>query len=491
MVRQHITIWLPAIAAVLLMSVGSTGTLVAPVAAQDAPVLQQLIDEGLQSNLALQQQEIDLQRSRQVLREVRGGFFPSLSVQARYSHAEGGRTIDLPLGDLVNPAYQSLNDLLAAQGDPGTFPTVNNQEIRFLREREQETTLQLRQPLFAPRVWYGTQAKRHQVASEEASVEAFRRELKRDIKVAYYSTRQAEQAIDILEAAERLVTENQRTNERLYAANAVTQDVVFRAEAEVLDVRQQRAEARARYDRARRQLNFLVNRPLEAPLDTARVPLDTLVEQEATRVMAPLQSALQPAAVQSAALSSEAPMLPGLDDTQRPELGALHAAAKAAEDRRRLAQSAYLPEVSLAIDGGIQGASYGFTDDRPFMLASVVLRWNLFNGFTDAARTEQAALTARRLRTQRTETALRIQQQVRSAWDDVHVARRSLQTAEARVRAARESFRITNRRAEEGRANQVTFLDARTTLTDAELNQSITRFDLLTRLAELEFAAGL
>ena len=487
MIRQQIIVRLHKIAFLaLLIGTWSTFGLMRPTAAQDAPALQRLIDEGVQSNLALQQREIDLQRSRQLLREVRGGFFPDLSVQARYSRAAGGRTIDLPIGDLVNPAYQTLNDLLAARGEDHNFPTVENQTIRFLREREQETTLQLRQPLFAPRVWYGAQAQRHQVESEEASVDAFRRELVRDIKIAYYRVRQAKRAIDILGAAERLVAENQRTNERLYAANAVTQDAVFRAEAEALDVRQQRAEARARYNRARQQLNFLVNRPLETPLDTARVPVEVLVERESAQVIQPLQAALQPA---SQLVDSSAS--PALDSERRPELRALTAAADAAEDQRRLAQSAYLPEVSLAVDGGIQGSSYGFTGDRPFVLASVVLRWNLFNGFADAARTEQAALTAQRLRIQREETALRIRQQVQSAWDDVQVARHSLQTAKARVRAARESFRITNRRAEEGRANQVTFLDARTTRTDAELNLSITRFDLLTRLAELEFAAGL
>ena len=472
-------------ATILLMGAWLAVALAPSAAAQDAPVLQRLIDEGLASNLALQQREIDLQRSRQVLREVRGGFFPDLTVQARYSRAAGGRTIDLPIGDLVNPAYQTLNDLLAARGETADFPTVENQEIRFLREREQETALQLRQPLFAPRVWYGAQAQRHQVESEEASVDAFRRELVRDIKIAYYRVRQAERAIAILDTAERLVAENQRTNERLFAANTVTQDAVFRAEAEALDVQQQRAEAQARYDRARRQLNFLVNRPLETPLDTARAPDTELVERESAQVIQPLQAALQPA---SQSVDSSAN--PALDSERRPELRALTAAADAADDQRRLARSAYLPEVSLAVDGGIQGRSYGFSGDRPFVMASVVLRWNLFDGFADAARTEQAALTAQRLRTQREETALRIRQQVRSAWDDVQVARRSLQTAEARVRAARESFRITNRRAEEGRANQVTFLDARTTLTDAELNLSITRFELLMRLAELEFAAG-
>ena len=441
-----------------------------PGLAQDTPVLSRLIDEGLRSNLALQQRETNLRRSRQVLREVRSGFFPTLTMQARYSRAAGGRTIDLPIGDLVNPAYQTLND----------------QTIRFLRKREQETTLQLRQPLFEPQVWYGARAQRHQVASEEASVEAFRRKLARDIKTAYYRVRQAERAIAILGAAEQLVAENRRTNERLYAANTVTQDAVFRAEAEALDVRQQRAEARARYDRARRALNFLVNRPLGAPLDTARVPVDVLVEREAARVMQPLRAERTTAST----LGSRSTPL-AADGGQRPELEVLAAAAAAADDQRQLARSGYLPSVSLAVDGGIQGRSYGFSGEQPFVMTSVVLRWNLFDGFGEAARTEQAALTAQRLRTQREETALRIQQQVQSAWDDVQVARRSLQTAEARVRAARESFRITNRRAEEGRANQVTFLDARTTLTDAELNLTITRFELLARLAELEFAAGL
>lgn len=488
MIRQHylyglrkivrFIIWM--VLAFLALGVHSVSAQPGP-----APVLAQLIDEGLRSNLALQQQELDLQRSRQALREVRSGFFPALTVQVRYSRAEGGRTIDLPVGDLVNPAYRTLNDLLAAQGETANFPTVENQAIPFLRAREQETTLQLRQPLFAPHAWYGTRAQQHRVASQAASVEAFRRELVRDIKVAYYRVRQAERAIDILDAAEQLVAENQRTNERLYAANAVTQDAVFRAEVEALDVQQQRADARARSERARRALNFLVNRPLEAPLDTARAPADVLVEREVAHVIRPLQATLQPAA-----LLEDQPFQAIGDGTSRPELRALAAAAAAAADQRRLARSAYLPEVSLAVDGGIQGASYGFAGDQPFVMASVVLRWNLFNGFADAARTEQAALTAQRLRTQREETALRIQQQVQSAWNDVQVARRSLQTAEARVRAARESFRITNRRAEEGRANHVTFLDARTTLTEAELNLSITRFDLLTRLAELEYAAG-
>jgi outer membrane protein TolC len=66
-----------------------------------------------------------------------------------------------------------------------------------------------------------------------------------------------------------------------------------------------------------------------------------------------------------------------------------------------------------------------------------------------------------------------------------------LDAARRRAEAARTSFRLTRRRYEEGRANQVTFLDARTTRTQADLNLAVTRTTLLIRLAELEFALGM
>ena len=39
-------------------------------------------------------------------------------------------------------------------------------------------------------------------------------------------------------------------------------------------------------------------------------------------------------------------------------------------------------------------------------------------------------------------------------------------------------------------ANQVTFLDARSTLTEAEINLNINRYEVLIRLAELEYATA-
>lgn len=443
--------------------------------AQDT-VLDRYIAEGLRSNLALQQREIAYEQARQALAEARGRFLPALDVEARYTRAGGGRVTDLPVGDLVNPVYRTLNELTGR-----SFPTVENQEIEFLRDPEQQTTLRLTQPVFEPRVLYGYRTRRHEAAAENAAVEAYRRELVRDIKVAYYTYQQAARQVEVLEAAEDLVAENRRTNQSLFQAARVTQDVVYRAEAEVLDVRQQIAAAEAQQHRARMYVNFLLNRSLDVPVESPQVDEPTLVARRSTAVLAGLDT-------------SRIGTLAALQDratARRAELDQLAEAAEAAENARRLAQSAYLPSVALALDVGIQGEEYAFTGEAPFYLGSIVLRWNLFNGFQDRARVQQARLQTQQLRTRRDEVARQIEQQVANALNDVRVAERSLQTAQARARAAREGFRLTNRRYEAGRANQVTFTDARTTLTGAELNLNVTRYDLLTRLAELEYAAGL
>ena len=91
------------------------------VLAQDNPV-EQYIHIGLQSNLALKQQNFALDHSVQVLNEARGKYFPSISIEARYSRAGGGREISVPIGDFINPVYRTLNQLLIAEGFPSSFP---------------------------------------------------------------------------------------------------------------------------------------------------------------------------------------------------------------------------------------------------------------------------------------------------------------------------------------------------------------------------------
>src|SRR3546814_20475137 len=55
-------------------------------------------------------------------------YLPSVSFQTAYSTANGGRNIPLPLGDLLNEAYATLNQLTGTQ----RFPQLQNESINFL-----------------------------------------------------------------------------------------------------------------------------------------------------------------------------------------------------------------------------------------------------------------------------------------------------------------------------------------------------------------------
>jgi outer membrane protein TolC len=105
-------------------------------------VLDQYIKMGLESNLALTQEKYSLEQSTKALKEARGMFFPSLTLHSRYTQAGGGRTIEFPVGTIVNPIYQTLNEILEALGqDPKPFPVIPDEIIPFLRTEEQETKL--------------------------------------------------------------------------------------------------------------------------------------------------------------------------------------------------------------------------------------------------------------------------------------------------------------------------------------------------------------
>jgi outer membrane protein TolC len=474
----------------------------------DSTVVQRLVREALENNRSLKQERIALDQRRAALDQARGQYLPSLDLQARYTRARGGRTIDFPVGDLINPAYRGLEETTGR-----SFPRLANREIAFLRGTEQNTTLQLRQPLFQPKILYGTRARRHTVEAQQAAVEARRRTLARDVQVAYFRFRKAQARVDILEATRTRVREHLRTSRRLLAAATVTKDAVHRAEVEVLDVRQRLADAQSARDHARRRLNVLCNRQTTAPIPAPTTDVDRLIAQRRRAVEQALGRAFSDsdavAVAPGAVGAPERAVVAGTEATgggrggpegaewisrratERPRLARLDAAADAADDRRRAAQTEYLPTVSLGVEAGIQGERYGFSGDKPFGRASLTLEWNLFDGFRDRSRVQRRELEAKRLRTRRAHVEQQLALEAHKALEAVRVAQQSLHTAAARVTAARESFRLTRRRYDAERASQAALIDARTALTRAELNRTVTRYDLLIHLARLAHAAGL
>src|SRR4051812_21704654 len=188
-----------------------------------AAVIDGLVREGLASNLSLRAQSLEVERAEAALDAARARYFPEAGFAARYSRAQGGRTIDLPLGDALNPAYQTLNDLLVQQGQQPQFPVVQNETIAFLREREQDTHLSVRLPLIAPAIPAAVRAQRESLSASEYSRQALARRLKRDITVGYLDWLSAVRTQGIVDASVTLLNENLRVNDSLNRNGKITQ----------------------------------------------------------------------------------------------------------------------------------------------------------------------------------------------------------------------------------------------------------------------------
>jgi outer membrane protein len=428
-------------------------------------VVEEYVAEGLRTNLGLQTENLEVEKSTAALAEARARFFPELSVQARYTRAEGGRVIEFPIGEALNPVYSTLNQMLAAQGQPAPFPQIADVEIPFLREEEQDTRVVVRQPLYAPTISAAVRAQSALLGASNYRRMAIARTLRRDITNAYVDWLKARSSTEIVTASEELLRENVRVNQSLFDNGKVTEDQVLRARAELLEVEQQKREVANLTTQSQSYFNFLLNRDLLTPVE----------------VTTPPNAAAHASALEQ--LWSDALQ-------RRPEVAQVERLKQASAEQVTLARKQKWPMLALALDGGTQGEEYRFGDGYNFGTASLVFTWKLFDGGGDDARVRQARATERQLVLRQEEVAQQIRLEVQQAFDRLTTARDSLATAQARAEASSAAFRIASRKRDEGVINQVEFIDARSTLTRAELNLNLTRFNVLARRADLEYATS-
>ena len=148
-------------------------------------VARRYVAQALDSNLGLKGEDLDLSSSAAALQAARARLYPELSFEARYTRADGGRVINFPVGQLLNPVYQTLNQMLAAQGQAARFGMVTDQNFAFQRPREQDSHLSLRQGIYQPAVPAAIAAQRAYLTSREYARVVLARQLRRDVIVGY------------------------------------------------------------------------------------------------------------------------------------------------------------------------------------------------------------------------------------------------------------------------------------------------------------------
>src|SRR5712691_3520457 len=125
-----------ALAVALAASLGRGVAAQSPIGTPDlADPLGAIVAEALRNNLGLAEERLAVACAEAGLRDARGRFFPTLSLDGRYSELSGA----LNLGDFVNPAYAALNQVIGSN----RFPTNLDVTIPF----QYESRVRLIQPL--------------------------------------------------------------------------------------------------------------------------------------------------------------------------------------------------------------------------------------------------------------------------------------------------------------------------------------------------------
>ena len=462
-----------------------SGIRASPVA--EPTILDGYIRLGLDSNLALHQRNFDWQKAQLDLKRARALFYPQLDFNSQYTAANGGRSQSIPVGDLLNNVYSTLNQLTGTN----KFPQVANQNIQFLPNDYHDTKMEISLPLFNVDLQHNKQVNGELINTRRADVDIYRRDLVQHIRQAYYQYLQAGKAVDIYSNALGLVKENRRVSEKFVANRMATKEIVLRAQAQVSQVESSLIEAKNNLRNAAAYFNFLLNRPLETP-----VLVDPALTTDPALTAAPGGAGDSAAGsiASSGATSPAAAPIPGLAPRNfyaelpagREELDKLRSVQRILESNLRWNKSYLYPKLSTFYDIGFQGYGFRFNSSQFYQLAGVQLLWPLFRGGDNKYKIRQTAIDIAATGDQYRELTQQLTLQVQTVSNDYSSAVETLQSLSDEVNSARETYRLAERRFNEGQALQIELVDARTQMTGAEIRYSLGRLTVLNRAADLE-----
>jgi len=445
---------------VLFVLVSGLFLMAAPGLQAQNPVLKEYIRMGLESNQGMKQKQLDYAVNLAALKEARGLFFPDISFNARYTLAEGGRMIEFPVGDLLNPVYSTLN-MLTGSND---FPQIENQTFPFYRPTEQETKLSLVQPIFNSDLIQNYHIRKQYTEIARIDLDRYKRELIKEISKAYYEYQKAHNLVALADTSLALVAENLRVSQSLFENDKVTIDAVYRSESELSKVEVQRAQANNMLEASLAYFNFLLNRALDAPIELL------------------MENPVQPV------ISLEEASLNALQN--RDELHQVKQYQELNKHVTSLHRGKNIPGLFGVLDYGIQGEDYQFTQEDDFLLASLAMRWTLFQGTVNHQKVQQSRIEGEKLDELYSQTQQQIRLEVINHYYGLQAAYESVQSAGKQTRSASRAYQLIDRKYAEGQSSLLELIDARTSLTSAAANSIIAKSEYFSSLADFEYAMG-
>ncbi len=423
------------------------------VAVNAQSVLDDYIREGLKRNLVLQEKNLSWQQSEQSLQIAKSFFLPSVNLLADYISGDGGRAISLPIGDLLNPVYSSLNQI--TQSD--AFPQIQNVNENFFPKNFYDARVRTSLPLLNTDLYLNRSIQAQNVMMKQYELEAYRRQLVYDIKAAYYLHLGAMSAVRIYESALVLVNKNVEINESLLRNGKSLPAYYLRSKSEAEEVKADLNSAKNRASNARQYFNFLLNRNLESEVDVNYTVHPLLASD-------------------TVSTSVEA----------REELQMIRSLREINNSALRMNKLNRVPKVNAFLDLGSQGSDWEVNRNAQYYLVGVQLSMPLFQGFRNNVSVRQSKLEIQKTDLNLIQTTNQLNLASSVAMNDLKTTKQNYAASQEQLKSAQSYFNLIEKGYQQGINSLIEFLDARNQLTSSQLQQNVKLFEMLIANAKVE-----
>jgi outer membrane protein TolC len=425
------------------------------VSSQAQSILDGYIREGLRNNESIHEQNFLLEKNLFALKQAKSLFFPNVTFNTSYFGAAGGRTVDFPVGDLLNPVYTTLNQLTGSS----KFPVLKNQSILLNPDNFYDAHIRTTVPLINAEIYYNYQLKANEASLQQTEINLYKRELVKEIKIAYYRYAQATEAVKIYANALSLVKENQRINHSLFNNQKINRTAVARSDNEVTKMEAQLTSAEEKSKTALAYFNFLLNRSADEP-----VAIDT---DETLR----LPDALADTSVH-----------------KREEMLKMQTAKDINTTSLKLSRSYLLPKLNAFVDVGSQGFDWKFGNKNHYYFFGLSLDWTLFGYGRNSYRIKQVQSEEKAIEAQTNYVEAQLRLQLNTALHNYNSALTTYKAAQSTLTSSEKYFNDMVKLYKEGMALFIELLDAQNEYVNASLQLNIALYDTQIKLAEIERA---
>lgn len=422
-------------------------------------ILNQYVQEGLKNSQIIKQQQFSLQKAVYALEEAKALFKPNVSFNTTVSAAQGGRKIEIPVGDLVNPVYSTLNALT----NSNKFPQISNTSEQLVPKDFYDLRFKTTMPILNAEIRYNQAIKKEQITVQQTEIQVYKRELVRDIKTAYFNYLKASEAVKVYENALKILQESERVNESLIKNGSANPTVLVRTRNEIAKIDAEISNAKGNQLNVAAYFNFLLNKDFNSIIEIENLNTSLLDLN--------------------------------LEDGHREELDKIQAGININKQLVGLSQSYKKLKVGASLDVGSQGrfaqiasADKNFFNPNAFVLLGVSFDLPVYSFGRNQLKVKQSEMDLAALDTQAQQVKNQLALQTEMAQNSLSSSKKVFASKASQISTAERYYRDMLRRYKEGNLNFIELLDAQTQITTAQLQQSISLYDVWLKWTDLERA---